>query len=127
MSYENRWEGEGLYRLYTNKITGKEVLESNLSIQGDSRFDNLRFIVNDFTDITEFEVSENDISKIVAIDNAAARSNANIKIAIVATNADLLEWIRLYSEKMENSSYKYIRIFDTIDEAYEWARQREKA
>lgn len=124
MSYENRWEGQGLYRLYTDKISGKEVLESNLSIQGDSRFDDIRFIVNDFTNITEFEISEYDISKIVAIDNAAAKSNANIKIAIAATNADLLEWIRLYSEKMENSLYKNIRVFDTVDEAYKWAREK---
>lgn len=123
MTYQNIWEGKGLYRHYEGNISGAEVLESNLSIQGDARFDGLRYIVNDFRNIEDFEVSEADISKIAAIDIVASKSNSNIRIAIVATNEALLKWINLYCDKMKGSPYGEINVYNNIDDAYEWASQ----
>ena len=113
------WEEKGLYRKFIDSVSGEEVLNSILAIQGDARFDSIRYVVNDFSQIIDFEVSDLDIKKIVIVDNVAAMTNPNIKIAIVATYEPLLQWIELYCEKMEDSLYE-CKIFDNIDEAYQW-------
>lgn len=119
MPYQNKWEEVGLHRTFTGTISGQEVLTANLSIQGDPRFDDINFVLNDFTAIDGFDVTEIDISKIVATDNAAAISNPNLKIAIVATDKSLLEWIYMYLGKMETSPYQ-CQIFHNKNDALTW-------
>lgn len=119
MSYTNKWEKEGLYRIFTDKISGEEVLRSNLAIQGDARFDDIKYVLNDFTQTVEFEISDMDVNKIVATDGVAAISNARLKIAIVATLESLLDWIHLYCEKMQGSPFE-CNVFTNLDDAREW-------
>ena len=119
MLYKTKWEDKGLYRKFTKIVSGEEVLGSNLAIQGDERFDKIKYVLNDFTETDEFDVSEIVLNKIVAIDNAAALSNPNLRIAIVATLESLLAWIRLYGEKMQDSSFE-CQIFVNLDDAYKW-------
>lgn len=119
MSHQNKWEENGLYRIFTDKISGEEILTSNLTIQGDSRFDDIRYVINDLTKITEFEATEIDILKISAVDKVSARSNSYIKIAIVATSDSLLKWIQKYCIQMQDSPFE-CKIFETVDDAYEW-------
>ena len=119
MSYQNIWKENVLHRTFSEKTSAKEVLDSNLLIHGDSRFDRINYIINDFTQIDDFEVTEPEVREIVAIDNAAVNSKPRLKIAIVATLQPLLEWINLYCKKMESSSYE-CKIFSDKDDAHEW-------
>jgi len=120
MAYKNHWEEKGLRRVFTGNISGEEVFGANLEIHGDARFDSINYVVNDFTQVVEFEISEIDIHKIVAIDNVAVMSNPYLKIAIVATLEPLLVWIQMYAENMRDSRYESA-IFDNIYDAYSWA------
>lgn len=122
MSHLNIWEKKGLYRKFENKINGEEVLTSNLTIQGDSRFDDIRYVINDFTQIIDFEVSSTDINVIAATDNAASISNPNIKIAIVSSHEPLLTWIKHYCGIMKDAPFD-CKIFDNINDTYKWVAE----
>lgn len=119
MSHQNTWEENGLYRVFTDTVTGEEILTSNLSIHGDYRFDDIKYVINDFTRAVEFEAAELDILKISTIDNVAARSNSYLKIAIVVKSESQLNWVHQYQKQMRNSPLK-CEIFGTVNEAYEW-------
>lgn len=119
MSHQNTWEENGLYRAFTDRITGDEILSSNLTIHGDSRFDEIKYVINDFTRIVEFAAAEIDVLKISTIDNVAARSNAYLKIALVATSEPLLHWIHQYCKQMQDSPLE-CKSFNHLDDAYEW-------
>jgi hypothetical protein len=108
--------------VFTDKTSGEEILRSNLVLQGDSRFDDITYVINDFTQIVEFEVSDLDINKIVTIDHVAAISNPKLKIAIVATLESLLAWVHLYCEKMQDSPFE-CKIFDNLNDAYKWVSE----
>ncbi len=120
MAYQNKWDEKGLCRVFTEKVSGDEILDANLTLHGDSRFDDISYIINDFTQIIEFEVSGMDIVKVATIDNVAALSKARLKIAIVATIESLLDWVNLYCERMADSPYE-CEIFTNFDDAYQWA------
>ena len=119
MAHLNKWEDKGLYRQFTNNVTGREVLNINLTIQGDPRFDDIKYVINDFTQITDFDFSDIDIKRLVVTDNAAAKSNPNLKIALILTLEPLLEWANLYCEYMKDSPY-ICEIFDNISDARKW-------
>lgn len=119
MSYKNIWEEEGLYRIFSGVTSGVEVLDANLSLHGDPRFDNISYVLNDFSQIEDFKVSDMEITLIANIDSAAEKSKADLKIAIVATFIPLLEWISKYAEKMVNSCYE-VKLFDNLEDARQW-------
>lgn len=119
MPYENNWGEKGLHRKFTGSITGKEILASNLSIQGDVRFDHIKYVFNDFLSITEFKITTDDVNIISTIDNVAAISKKSLKIAIVADNTGLLKWINEYLKMMQNSPYD-AAVFSTYNDAHNW-------
>lgn len=119
MAVQNNWEDKGLYRVFSGNISGREVLQANLAIQGDARFDNINYVVNDFLKIDGFDIDDSDISIIASTDNVAAVSNPNIKIAVVATLEPFLVWVRRYMEAMQDAVYP-TELFSNLDDAYLW-------
>ena len=124
MAHQYHWEENGLLRVYTDKISGDEVFDSNLKLHGDMRFDDIQYVINDFTRVTDFAVSEQDIAKIAIVDNVASKSKPVLKIAIVATLEPLLDWINKYLSGMQGSPYE-CQIFASLDEARQWVNATE--
>lgn len=119
MAYEYIWEDNGLYRVFTGTTSGTEVLNSNLSIHGDPRFDEIDYVLNDFLSIDNFEVSDMDIKKIAHMDSVAELSKPTLKIAIITTHSELLEWVNKYLMCMKDATY-ICNIFSNIDDARQW-------
>lgn len=120
MSHQDKWEKDGLYRHFTGKVSGEEILDANLNIQGDVRFLDIKYVINDFTQTTEFDSTKTDVAKIVTFDNVVSISKKQLKIAIVATLDSLLPWVNLYCEKMQNAPYD-VKVFDNMNDALQWA------
>lgn len=122
MAHTNTWEEKGLYRAFTGTTSGAEVIDSNLSIHGDPRFDKINYVLNDFSTIDSFDVSDIDISLIANIDKAATISKPILKIAIVTRCSDLLKWVEKYLQRMDNSTYT-CNTFDNLEDARDWCEQ----
>lgn len=116
MPHQSIWKEIGLHRQFTGNITGREVLESNLWIQGDGRFKNIKYIFNDFTQIENFDISNKDVELVSVTDDIAATYSSELKIIIVATNEGFLKWVRLYLSKMENSPFNIV-LFEDMEKA----------
>ena len=122
MAHQNEWEDLGLYRIFTNKVTGAEILTSNLELQGDHRFDEITYVLNDFTQIDDFDVTDIDLNKIAVMDDVAAKSNPDIKIAIVATLEPFREWAEIFVELMKDTPFA-CTLFDSVEDARKWISQ----
>jgi len=119
LTVKYKWEATGLYRIFTGKINGNEVLGDNLKLQGNARFDDIKYVINDFTQIVDFDFYDLDVQKISINDKVASKSNPYIKIALISAHEPLLKWLRSYADSMEGSIYK-CDIFDNTDDAYKW-------
>lgn len=123
MPYHNTWKDNGVTRTYHGDITSNEILNSNASVQTDPRFSEIKYIINDFTNINSCEASEDDINAIAAIDYGSSQArNIPDKIAIVTRNETLLNWAHIYFEKMKGSPYIF-KICDSMDEALQWVAE----
>jgi hypothetical protein len=85
MSFEVEWEPRGVVKRYFGRVTGEEVFAAGIQSQGDHRFDQNRYAINDFLDCTEFVFDQKVLEELAAFAGAAELSNPNIRIAIVAT------------------------------------------
>ena len=121
MSYTITWEEAGVIWRYEGQLNGEELIQSNLDIYGDSRFDSLRYQIVDLQGVTDFAVKPQHMRKLAFLDRAAAQSNSHIRVAVV-TNSDLGIEITQQYVKNTNESHWKTRVFDSYEEAINWAR-----
>lgn len=119
MSYENIWEKHGVYRKYNGRVTGKEMRQAVEEVEGDARFESVRYVISDFLDVTEQDISPRDIEIIAAIDKAAAITNPDIKIAVVATTLAIQNMASMYIDLADDIPF-VSKMFTSLDEAREW-------
>lgn len=119
MAYENHWTKNGLYRKFSGTITGKEIFESNTQLHGDARFDDLEYIVNDFTAIDGYEYAEFDINLIALSDKVSKLVARKVKIALVINIPELFDLVDMYLREIGEAEFD-CRVFHSTDEAREW-------
>lgn len=118
MAFEIAWEPRGVCKRFFGYVTDEELLQGLIKVESDHRFDTLRFVINDFLGVEGFAVTEDSVSLLAAIDKAAALSNPNIVIAVVATDAQVQALARLYAGSPMN--VYPTEIFPGVAEARSW-------
>ena len=119
MPYKHTWEPNGIYRKFNGVLTGKEFLQAVQEVEGDGRFDTIRYVINDYIDVTDIDMSKKEVNIIAAIDNAAFQTNPNIVIAQVTTNPVMEKLIAIYTQNPVKSPY-LSKNFDHLDDARKW-------
>ena len=119
MKDEITWVTRGVLVTLSEQVNGAELFRLNEKVYGDSRFEDIRYQLWDLTNITEFNVSIEDIVKIAAHDRAAALSNSRMKVAIVTTEEMIQTIVNLYSAEMFESPWDS-KIFDSMADAQQW-------
>ena len=120
MSYENIWEKKGVYRKYSHCVTSKEISQAMEDVHGHALFYSIRYVINDYLDVTESDITTADVITLAALDKAAALINPNIKVAIVATEPTIQKLAVLYGDLISHSPYSS-EVFTNLDEARIWA------
>lgn len=111
-----QWEPRGVVRAMTGEIGADELLESVADLQNDPRFDQLRFLVEDFSEVESVQLDEAGLDMVIATTIGAAFSNPHIRIAVVATTPPVRSLARQFAE---HSPY-VTQIFQTLAAARVW-------
>lgn len=118
MPYTLVWEPRGVIKHFFGHVTSNELLRAGTDTEGDARFDNLRFVINNFLDCTGFSISSDVVDEIAAIDEAASTINKSIRIAVVAKEPAVIDAATQYANSPMN--VYPTRIFSTMEEARTW-------
>lgn len=124
MAYQNTWEERGVYRKYTGLLTGKLIRESVDEVEGDGRFDSIRYVINDYLAVTGMDVTDFELQAIAAIDSAASAHNKKIIIAQVSTRQDIISLVTGYDDNLQDNTYQ-TKIFSTLADARKWIEDEE--
>ena len=119
MSYSVDWNGSLHICTFTGTTNGIEIIECNDKLQGDSRFDNIRATIWDFSQVEDFDLTVEQCIRIAAQDKAAAKTNQRIKIAIVADQDIVKRIMYLYESEMLDAPFE-TQVFQSIGEAMRW-------
>ena len=115
MPYEIVWEPEGVHKSFTGFVSGRELTESATKVQGDPRFDEMRYLINDFSNIAGNDLSIDAFLDLAAANYGAHASNPNCRIVFVTTDPGLMKII----ENTLMSSYQ-VEIKPTLLDARDW-------
>ena len=119
MSYINTWESEGLYRKFVGEINGDEILESNYELQADPNFQEIKYIINDFTEVTGHSIETAHTKAYATSDDIISNTKGKLKIALVVTQTPLIALANSYREQMIGKLFE-CEIFRTIQDARKW-------
>lgn len=119
MSNKLNWEPNGLYRKFTDEISGEEILESNFELQRHPKFEFIDFIINDFSEVTGFTIETEHTKTYAKTDEIAANTKFTLKVAIVVNQDPLIALANSYREEMIGKSFE-CEIFKTVEDARKW-------
>jgi len=118
MSYNIRWEPEGVYWKYTGKVSGEEIIKSTSTIYGDPRFDDISYKFVDFEDVESIDIKEHEVSLIAFQHKAAALSNNTIKTAILI-KPELKSLADMFVSFFEDSDW-VVKVFHEYEDVQKW-------
>ena len=122
MPHTLTWETDGLYRKFTGDVDTFEVLNSNFQIHGDSEFKDIKYIINDFSEVASISIEISHTEIFAKTDEIIANTKGNLKIALFISQEALLPIAKSYREEMKGNRFK-CEIFTSIKEAREWVSE----
>lgn len=122
MPHTLTWETNGLYRKFTGDIDTFEVLNSNFQIHEQPQFKDIKYIINDFTEVTSISIEISHTEVFAKTDEIIANTKGNLKIALFVTQEAHLPLAQSYREEMKENRFK-CEIFASIKEAREWVSE----
>ena len=117
LNYE--YEGAGAVIIGSGTVTGDELRRCNDQMYAPDRIHKLCYQLCDFREITNFEVSSDDVRNIANQDNVAATQNPDITIAIVANRSVIYGMARMWQAFLDEVSFNN-HVFRTMEEARAW-------
>ncbi len=118
MAYEIAWEPRGVCKTFSGFVTSREFMQSITEFQGDARFDDCRYSLNDLSRVEGHDICEADVKRFAAFAIGAHHSNPNVRIAVVTVDDTIRSLLDFYSAP-GHSPYP-LRIFPTLAEARAW-------
>lgn len=119
MPYTNTWESEGLYRKFVGKISGVEILESNFELHENPNFQAIKYIINDFMEVTGHSIETVHTKAYATSDDVISNTKGKLKIALVVTQTSLVALANNYREQMRGKLFE-CEIFQSIADARKW-------
>lgn len=122
MPYEIAWEQEGACKRLYGFVSTKEFVQSVLAIQADPRITQARYIINDFTGVTGYDITEADVLLFAAYGLDAFHLNPDVSIAAISTDPAVCRLLDIYASP-RYSLYAF-RHFPTSRMARAWIAAR---
>ena len=119
MPHKNTWESEGLYRKFTGEVRGDEILKSNFELHIDPNFQNIKYIINDFTEITSHSIEISHTEVYATTDDIISNTKGKLKIALIVIQPDHIDLAKNYRALMQDKLFE-CEIFKTIEDARKW-------
>jgi hypothetical protein len=113
------WHGKSVYWNFNGVIDTEQVIDVFSTLYAHERFDETRGQVRDYSNV-EGSFGVTDVRKIAAFDRAAAKTNPQMKIALVTMNEENQSaFAALYNTELYESPWE-VNIFTCSHEALAW-------
>lgn len=122
MPFTITWKPDGVIIHLSGEISFEENMKFNGEIYGDARFENIRYEIGDYRNVTKFNISEKEAAVIANLESHSARWNNHLKMAHVTNDPYMTNLIRQYEESMADTAWEF-GLFETMEEAEAWVIQ----
>ena len=116
MAYEIIWEPEGVIRQFSESVSAREFMQSVERVQGDSRYDDMRYIINDFSSASASALGEEVFTELAVLHYGAYASNPNCRVVFVTADKTLAGLVRQQGPVVSYPT----GVLPTLVEARDW-------
>ncbi len=121
MPYELIWEDRGVLFRFRDVVTDDELVQCNLDVYADPKFESIEYELAIFPDSMVFEASVATVRRVAEMDVEASGRNPKIVVAIVATQRVIRGLANLYRLQTEATGGLWKTAhFKTEEEARRW-------
>ena len=121
LPYTLNWSDDHTVILFSGQATYQELREIGPTHYGDSRFDDIRYVIVDFTHADLAHITWDKPTILASIDSTAVRYNLKLRLAFVVANENQRMLCEQYIEDSSRfcSSWSH-QIFYNTEDAYKW-------
>lgn len=119
MSWKLTWHNENPYYILEGYIDFEELNNANNFIIGHKNFDLMKFQLWDLSNVSNFDITKQEMKIIGTLDKKAGIWNKYIKVALIITDEHTNGICLEYIEQMKDSEWK-IKIFENFEDAENW-------
>ena len=94
MACEIVWEHRGVHKRLSGHVSAREFERSVETVQADPRFDEIRYVINDFSAVTGHGLDEQHLLELAAIQYGAQASNPQVRAVYVGVDPELARQLR---------------------------------
>ena len=125
MPYTIDWAGDHTMLEFSGKVTYQELRDVGAAHYGDSRFDEIRYIILDFTGADLSQISLDKPTILASLDSAAVTYKTELKMAFVVHD----EYQRRLCEKYIEDSIGFgsswlHQVVSSVEDARKWCEMR---
>lgn len=119
MPYQLKWEENGVYCQFSGDVTDQDIIQCNMDIYGDPRFDDLRYELLDFLQMVRLSFSEESVEVIASCDTIASKTNPYIFCAVVTNERQLALLSDFYNQETNEMPWQS-EAFESVEDARTW-------
>ena len=119
MAYELVWEPDGVIKQFSGGVSAREFIQAVENVQGDYRFDDARYVINDLLAVTKHELSAEVLTEVAVLQYGAYASNPNCRVVFVTTDEALVVRVKNTPAVAGLISYE-TEVFPTVTAARDW-------
>ena len=121
MPCEIIWEHKGVLKHLSGHVSADEFVHSVETIQADPRFDDIRYVINDFSQVTSHELDADLLQELAAIQYGAQASNPQVRVVYVGLKNDpeLARLLQSILVGAKRSVYR-VALFDSLPQTRDW-------
>lgn len=124
MLHDVVWSKHGVYIKKTEELLLDDTLRVSDEVIGDPRFDDLKYVVFDATEVTKVVKGDLTVTLIAARDASASTYSEYLKMALVGDHPDLIELYDEYIGVHKSLSSKWdIKKFPTLEGVEDWVKE----
>ena len=123
MSHANVWEPHGVVVQFWRTVSGDEFVRASQEIAADPDFDALRFIIVDFTGVSEHTIDEAALQDIAVVRIGSIATNPNVRIAMVTTDRGMATLTQSANVDPFVGTHE-VKVFATVALARQWLQQQ---
>jgi hypothetical protein len=116
MAYDISWEPNGVHKRLRGVVSAEEFLETVEAVQRDPRFLGMRYLINDFTEVTGHGLTGEVLAELAALKYGAHATNPRCRVLFVTQDEKLVRLVHRHLVDGRMVGY-VILIARTLEEA----------
>jgi hypothetical protein len=123
MNYKFEWIENNLVVTISGDIIFDSLLSGSEKIYGDSRLDNMDYLIVNFLNIDSFKLLDDEIKIIATLDKSASKWNPKLRAAVVTTDTTIRQTVLKYIDLLKEVEWE-IEMFSNLNEAKKWCEKK---